>query len=54
MEQSLAPVVLFVYNRLEATKATIECLKENYDAEKSDLFIFSDNAKKENQQINDR
>ena len=52
MEQSLAPVVLFVYNRLEATKATIECLKDNYDAEKTDVFFFSDNAKKESQQDN--
>lgn len=54
MEESLAPVVLFVYNRLDATKATVECLKKNYDADKSDLFIFSDNAKKESQQENVR
>lgn len=50
MEQSFAPVVLFVYNRLDATKATIECLKENYGAKESDLYIFSDNARKESQQ----
>ena len=54
MEELLAPIVLFVYNRLDATKATVECLKENYDADKSNLFIFSDNAKKESQQENVR
>lgn len=44
---TLAPVVLFVYNRYEHTKKTIEALKSNELAEYSNLFIFSDGAKKE-------
>ena len=39
-----APIVLFVYNRLDHTRQTVESLKSNYLAEKSDLFIFSDAA----------
>lgn len=41
----LAPIVLFVYNRLEHTIETVNALKKNYLAEHSDLFIFSDAAK---------
>ena len=43
----LAPVCLFTYNRLFETKQTIEALKNNYLASKSDLFIFSDGPKSE-------
>jgi len=43
----LAPICLFVYNRLEETKQTIRALKENYLASESDLFIFSDGPKNE-------
>ncbi len=42
--KKLAPIVLFVYNRLEHTKATIEALCENERANESQLFIFSDAA----------
>lgn len=38
----MAPVVLFVYNRLKHTKATVEYLKNNVGAAESDLFIYSD------------
>lgn len=38
----LAPVVIFVYNRLEHVKITIEHLKNNDLANKSDVIIFSD------------
>ncbi|MBI6103420.1 sugar transferase [Clostridium perfringens] len=41
----LAPIVLFVYNRLDHTKKTIESLKKNVLANESDLYIFSDAAK---------
>ncbi len=40
-----APVVLFVYNRPEHTKKTIEALQNNYLARETDLFVFSDGAK---------
>ena len=45
--RDLAPIVLFVYNRLEHTKKTIEALQKNKYAADSMLFIFSDGAKKE-------
>ncbi len=41
----LAPIILFVYNRPEHTKKTIEALKKNEFASKSVLYVFSDGAK---------
>ena len=43
----LAPIVLFVYDRPEHTKRTLEALQKNEGAKESDLFIFSDAAKNE-------
>ena len=43
--QDLAPIVLFVYNRISHTKKTIEALKNNALADQTDLFIYSDSAK---------
>lgn len=40
-----APVVLFVYNRLDHTKKVIESLEKNLMAQETDVFIFSDAAK---------
>lgn len=40
-----APIIVFVYNRLDETKRTLEALSKNYEAEESDLFIFSDAAR---------
>jgi hypothetical protein len=45
--QELAPIVLFVYNRPWHTRQTIESLKQNELAARSDLFIFSDGGKSE-------
>lgn len=45
---NLAPIILFVYNRPEHTKKTIEALKLNVLAYDSSLFIFSDGYKNEN------
>ena len=42
---NLAPVLLFVYNRPDHTRQTIESLKENKLAEQSELFIYSDACK---------
>ncbi len=42
---SLAPIVLFVYNRLWHTQQTVEALKKNELAKESELFIFSDAPK---------
>ena len=44
----LVPVALFVYNRPEHTKLVVEALKKNELANESDLFIFSDGPKVEN------
>lgn len=43
----LAPIILFVYNRPFHTKQTVEALKNNELAEKSELFIYCDAAKNE-------
>ena len=43
--RELSPICLFVYNRLWHTMQTIEALKNNNLASKSELFIFSDGAK---------
>ena len=45
---TLAPILLFTYKRLETLKQTVEALGQNELASESDLFIFSDGAKKEN------
>lgn len=42
-----APVILFTYNRPEHTKRTIEALAANELAEETDLYVYSDAAKKE-------
>ncbi len=42
-----APVCLFVYNRPEHTKKTIDYLLKNKEQKETDLFIFSDYAKNE-------
>lgn len=47
---NLAPIVLFVYNRLNHTEQTIEALQKNDLAEESELFIYSDEAKNEKTQ----
>ena len=48
MQNNLAPICLFTYNRLEETKLTIEALQNNFLASDSKLFIFSDGPKNEN------
>lgn len=44
--ETLAPIVLFCYNRLDTLRQTVESLQQNYWADESELFIFSDGAKK--------
>jgi hypothetical protein len=41
---TFAPIVLFVYNRLEHTQSTVRALQNNQLAENSDLFVFADGA----------
>ncbi|WP_296590721.1 sugar transferase [Methylophaga sp.] len=46
MSNLLAPIALFVYNRPEHTRKTVEALLQNVEAGQSDLFVFSDAPKK--------
>jgi len=48
VNKTLAPIVLFVYNRADHTEQTIEALKNNILAEDSNLYIYSDAAKNAN------
>ncbi|MCR5312484.1 MAG: glycosyltransferase [Bacteroidaceae bacterium] len=41
-----SPVAIFVYNRLENTQKTLEHLLANTLAKETDVFVFSDGAKK--------
>lgn len=43
-----APVIVFVYNRVDKAKKTLESLDNNFLAKESDLYIFSDGPKNEN------
>lgn len=45
-EISLAPIILFLYNRLKHTQDTIEALRKNDLAQQSDLYVFCDGPKK--------
>lgn len=45
--REIAPVILFTYNRPEHTKRTMEALAANELAEQTDLYVYSDAAKKE-------
>ena len=51
----LAPIVLFVYNRPDHTRQTVEALQKNELAIDSELFIYSDATKNENaeQKVNE-
>jgi hypothetical protein len=42
-----APIILFTYKRLDTLKRTVDSLKNNSLAEKSELFIFSDGPRGE-------
>ncbi|HUQ30370.1 MAG TPA: glycosyltransferase [Candidatus Paceibacterota bacterium] len=42
-----APIALFVYNRPEHTRKTLEALKANKHASETELFVFSDGPKSE-------
>lgn len=42
---SLAPIILFCYNRPRVLRKAIECLQKNTLARESDLFIYSDGSK---------
>lgn len=43
--KTLAPVVLFVYNRADNTAKTIEHLQRNYLSHDTELYVFSDGGR---------
>lgn len=45
-----APLVIFVYARLDHTEKLMECLKKNKDINKTDVWIFSDGYKKKTEE----
>ena len=47
MPNNFAPIVLFVYNRPDHTRRTVEALLKNSFASESELFVFSDGPKRE-------
>jgi len=55
MNFSLAPIVLFVYNRPNHTRKVLDALAQNKEAKDSLLFVYCDGAKVNatNQTIND-
>lgn len=48
MPKHLSPICLFTYNRLAEAKKTVEALQQNFLANQSDLYIFSDGPKNQN------
>lgn len=46
-----SPICLFTYNRLSETKKTVDALRNNLLASKSELFIFSDGWKNDSAKI---
>ena len=44
-----APIALFTFLRMEVLQETVECLKTNILAKASELYIFSDAAKNDDQ-----
>lgn len=42
---NLSPIILFVYNRLDHTRKTVEALQKNELAKESTLYVFADGAK---------
>ena len=43
--KELAPVCLFAFNRIDETKRTIDCLKNNFLAAHTEVIVFSDGAR---------
>lgn len=51
--QSYAPIALFVYNRPEHTKRTLDALLNNKYASDSDIYIYADGPKKTGNPVKD-
>ena len=51
---SLAPIVIFAYNRPEKLKQLLVSLEKNLDFKKSDLIFYIDNIKNDYDQVNNQ
>lgn len=51
MTQAPAPIALFVYNRPDHTRRTVEALLENEGASESDVWVFADAAKNHRDEV---
>jgi len=49
--KEIAPIVLFVYNRPDHTKRTVESLSKNILADQSTLIVYSDGAKSKDDSV---
>lgn len=49
-DANLVPIILFLYNRLDHTKRTVEALQRNDLAGESDLYVFCDGPKNDSTQ----
>lgn len=45
--ENFAPIILFLYNRIEHTRQTVEALQKNDLAKESDLYVFCDGPKQD-------
>ncbi len=50
-KKEYAPIALFTYNRLSHTERTVNAIKNNALAAESELYIFSDGYKNENDRL---
>ena len=51
---SLAPIIIFAYNRPEKLKLLLDSLEKNQDFKKSDLIFYIDNIKYDDDKINNQ
>ena len=49
--EKYAPIILFAFIRLDTLRQTVSALENNYLAVKSDLFIFVDGPKNNEQKL---
>ena len=50
-DSELAPVVLFIFNRPDCVERTLEALSNNTFADKTDLYIYADGPRNENDEL---
>lgn len=52
--QTLSPIIIFAFNRLDSLQATIKSLLSNKEASDSDLFVFVDGPRPHKQEDNEK